>query len=191
MYSLTSQGFRREKRAFSLISLCWSKILARNDHVRKGQHTDRVWDFFKNHTINNVTCVHVDAELLHNSYWNVFVTLCRHVLLYDIDNVYMVTRSLCLCVYSPGCRSLGHPGCRCFSGSLPRSASCFMRSYCISHRVTYLLFLSHTLIHAHTHTHTLRFSWVWLLLFPQVRFSQPLLTGALLQASFSFILNFM
>lgn len=65
----------------------------------------------------------------------------------------MVTRSLCLCVFSPGCRSLGHPGCRCFSGSLPRSASCFMRSYCISHRVTYLLFLSHTLIHAHTHTH--------------------------------------
>lgn len=103
--------------------------------------------------------MHVDAELLHNSYlmdkknWNVFVPLCIHVLLYDIGNVYVVTRSLCLCVFSPGCRSLGHPGCRCFSGSLPRSASCFMRSYCISHRVTYLLFLSHTLIHAHTHTH--------------------------------------
>lgn len=98
----------------------------------------------------------------------------------------MVTRSLCLCVYSPGCRSLGHPGCRCFSGSLPRSASCFMRSYCISHRVTYLLFLSHTLIHAHTHTHTLRFSWVWLLLFPQVSFSQPIPYWSFASSFFSF-----
>lgn len=60
---------------------------------------------------------------------------------------------MCGCVcYSPGYRRIGNPRCRCVSGSVPRSASCFIL---ISFTVTLLLshILIHSLIYKPTYTH--------------------------------------